>query len=91
MISGQNVDVSPALHQYGEEKLSRLSNHFSKITNAHLMLKMEDIRHIAEAELHVPGKQLVAKAEGDDMYAAIDLLINKLSRQIRDYKEQLEG
>jgi putative sigma-54 modulation protein len=88
-ISSQNVDVTEALHQYGEEKLARLSNHFDNITNAHLMFKKEDLRHIAEAELHVPGKQLFAKAEDKDMYSAIDALMDKLSRQIRDYKEQL--
>jgi len=88
-ISGQNVELTEALNKYGHEKLSRLKNHIDTITKAHLMLRVEDIRHIAEAELHVPRKNLFAKAEAQDMYAAIDALVDKLDRQIRDYKEQL--
>lgn len=89
-ISGQNIELTDALHNYGMEKLGRLKNHVDSITLAHLILKVDNFRHIAEAELHVPGKQLFAKSEEHDMYAAIDTLVDKLDRQLKDYKEKLQ-
>lgn len=89
-ISGQNIELTDALRNYGTEKLERLKNHVDSITTAHLILKVDSFRHIAEAELHVPGKQLFAKAEENDMYAAIDVLVDKLNRQLKDYKEKLQ-
>ena len=88
-ISGHHVDVTDALRSYTSEKLSRLERHFDHITNAHVVLSVEKLRQRAEATIHVSGAELFADADADDMYAAIDMLADKLDRQVLKHKEKL--
>ncbi len=88
-ISGHHVDITSALRSYVSEKLERLERHFDKVTNVHVVLSVEKVRHKAEATLHIGGGgQVHANAEQDDMYAAIDSLIDKLDRQVTKHKEK---
>jgi len=87
-ISGHHVDVTDALRSYAEEKLQKLERHYDHITNAHLVLTVEKMRQRAEATIHVSGAELFADADSEDLYAAIDLLIDKLDRQIIKHKEK---
>jgi len=88
-ISGHHVDITPALRTYVSEKLERLERHFDKVTNVHVVLSVEKVRHKAEATLHIGGGgQVFANAEQDDMYAAIDSLVDKLDRQVTKQKEK---
>jgi putative sigma-54 modulation protein len=87
-ISGHHVDVTDALRSYAEEKLRKLERHYDHVTNTHLVLTVEKMRQRAEATVHVSGAELFADAEGEDLYAAIDLLIDKLDRQIIKHKEK---
>ena len=73
-ISGHQLDVTDALRSYIEEKLERLERHFDKITNVQIILEVEKLKQKVEATLHIAGGEVVANAEHDDMYAAIDLL-----------------
>ncbi len=85
-ITGQHLDVTPALREYVSEKMSRISRHFDHVTTAHVVLHVEKQRHLAEATMNAKGATLHAGGEAGDMYAAIDALINKLDRQIRKHK-----
>ncbi len=87
-ISGQNVDLTPALRAYVTEKIERLKRHFDHLIAAHVVLKIERTEHTAEATVSVGGRpnDLHAVALADDMYAAIDLLADKLDRQVRRHK-----
>lgn len=87
-ISGHQLDVTDALHSYIEEKLGRLERHFDKITNVQVILEVEKLKQKVEATLHIAGGEVVANAEHEDMYAAIDLLTDKLDRQLIKYKEK---
>ena len=90
-ISGHQLDVTDALRDYIGEKLSRLERHFDKITNVQIILEVEKLKQKIEATLHIAGGEVVANAEHQDMYAAIDLLADKLDRQLIKHKEkQLE-
>lgn len=88
-VSGHHVDVTDALKGYTAEKLSRLERHFEHITNVHVVLSVEKMRQRAEATIHLSGGELFAEADSDDMYAAIDLLTDKLDRQVLRHKEKL--
>ena len=88
-ISGHHVDVTDALKSYVEDKLQKLERHYDHITNAHVILTVEKLRQKAEATIHVSKGNLFADAEHEDMYAAIDSLIDKLDRQLKKHKEKL--
>ena len=88
-ITGHHVDITDALRNYATEKMDRISRHFDNVTNIHVILSVEKVRQKAEATVKLNGAQLFADAVEDDMYAAIDGLIDKLDRQIKKHKEKL--
>jgi putative sigma-54 modulation protein len=90
-VSGHHVEVTPALRDYVNQKLSRLQNHFDQITNTVVTLTVEKLVQKAEATVHVTGANLFAACESEDMYAAIDSLVDKLDRQLIKHKEKLKG
>ena len=87
-ISGHQLDVTEPLRDYVSEKLTRLERHFDKITNVQVIMQVEKLKQKIEATLHVAGREVVANAEHEDMYAAIDLLTDKLDRQLIKHKEK---
>ncbi len=87
-ISGQHLEVTDTLRDYINEKLERLARHFDKITNVQVTMQVEKLQQKIEATLHVAGGEVVANAEHEDMYAAIDLLADKLDRQLIKHKEK---
>lgn len=87
-ISGHHIDITDALRNYAQEKIQKLERHYDHITNAHLVLSVEKMRQRAEATIHVSGAELFADADSEDLYAAIDMLIDKLDRQIIKHKEK---
>lgn len=90
-VSGHHVEVTPALRDYVNTKLSKLQNHFDNITNTAVTLTVEKLVQKAEATVHVAGANLFAACESEDMYAAIDSLADKLDRQLIKHKEKLKG
>jgi putative sigma-54 modulation protein len=89
-LSGQHLEITPALRTYVNSKLERLERHFDNVTNMHVVLSVEKLRQKAEATLHVSGNNLFANAEHEDMYAAIDALMDKIDRQIKKHKEKIK-
>jgi putative sigma-54 modulation protein len=89
-LSGHHVDITPALRAYVQEKLGRLERHFDHVINAHVILTVEKLRHKAEGYMLVSGSKLFADVVEDDMYAAIDRLVDKLDRQILKHKEKVK-
>jgi ribosome hibernation promoting factor len=89
-ISGHHLEVSPAIRDYVTGKFDRIRRHFDHITNVNVILSVErKIQHKAEARINVPGSDIYADCEEKDMYAAMDGLIDKLDRQVREYKNKL--
>lgn len=84
------MDSSDAVKKYAEEKLTKsLLKFIHQDTAAHVILKVEKRRHVAEIAFNWRGKEVAAKEESDDLYAAIDLLVDSLSQQLRKLKEKL--
>ena len=90
-ITGHHVELTDALNEYVHSKFDKLERHFDNITNAQVVLSVEKQRQVAEADIHIAGGQLVATHEHDDMYAAIDGLVDKLDRQTIQHKEKMNA
>ena len=89
---GQQLEVTPALRDYVETRLARLGRHFEHPCQIRVQLGLDKPEHRAEATLSLSGRTLHADANGQDMYAAIDLLVDKLDRLLVKHKEkQTEG
>lgn len=87
-VSGHHIEVTDALHDYVENKLDRLGRHFDKITQVDVILSVEKMRQKAEARIRLAGGEIYAESESEDLYAAIDVLADKLDRQIIKQKEK---
>lgn len=88
-LTGHNIEITESLRRYIEEKFTKLERHFEQINNVHVILKVEKTQQIVEAKLHLNRGEVFATSEHADMYAAIDILIDKLDRQIIKHKEKL--
>ncbi len=89
-VTGHHIELTDALRNYVKEKIKRIERHFDHVTNVHVILSPERHQQKAEATVHVSGADVFAYAVEDDMYAAIDLLVDKLDRQILKHKEKIQ-
>ena len=87
-ITGHQVQVTESLRNYVNEKFERLKRHFDRVMDVHVVLEVEKINQKAEATVQVNGATLFAEDIREDMYAAIDGLVDKLDRQIVKHKEK---
>jgi len=88
-VTGQHLDVTPALKSYVEGKFNKLKGHYDKIGNCHIILSVDKLLQKAEATVSFSGgKNLFANAENENMYAAIDDLADKLERQAKKNNEK---
>ena len=87
-LTGHHVDITDSLRGYVDSKFDRLQRHFDHVTNIHVILSVEKLRQKAEATLHVNGADVFADCVEEDMYAAIDGLLDKLDRQLKKHKEK---
>ncbi len=87
-LTGHHVDITPPLKSYVEKKLDRVVRHFDQVIDVHCVLTVEKLSHTAEATLHVSGGNIHAVAAEPDMYAAIDVLTDKLDRMVKKHKEK---
>ena len=90
-LSGHHVDITDSIRNYVDEKVAKLDRHFDQALDIHIVLTVEKLRHKAEATLHVSGGNLHADDVQEDMYAAIDGLVDKLDRQGKKHKEKLKN
>ena len=88
-LTGHHVEVTPALRDYVNRKLGRIARHFDQVTSARVILTVEKQTNKAEATLHVSGADLFANASHHDMYAAIDILADRIDGQVRRLKEKI--
>ena len=88
-VSGHHVNVTDSLRGYVESKIERLERHFDLVSNVHCILSVEKLRHKAEAKVSVNGDTIFAETTEEDMYAAIDGLVDKLDRRVRKHKEKM--
>ncbi|MEN8213647.1 MAG: ribosome hibernation promoting factor [Pseudomonadota bacterium] len=90
-LTGRHMDITDSIRNYVTSKFTKLERHFDNVTRVNVILSVEKQRQMAEANFHVSGQDIYADTENEDMYAAIDGLIDKLDRQLMKYKEKLQN
>lgn len=88
-VTGHHIEITDSLRSYLGTKLARIERHFDNMTDIHCVLTVEKLEHKAEATIHVGGGTLHAEQVDENMYAAIDILVDKLDRQVKKHKEKL--
>ncbi len=90
-LTGHHVDLTDSLRAYVDTKFERLERHFDHVTNVHVILSVEKLAQKAEANMHVSGAEIYADSTHEDMYAALDSLVDKLDRQLIKHKEKMKN
>jgi len=90
-LTGRHLDITDSMRNYVNSKFEKLERHFDSVTRVNVILSVEKLRQMAEANFHVSGQDIFADIENEDMYAAIDGLVDKLDRQLMKYKEKLQS
>jgi len=84
-FTGHGIEITEVLRDFIENKFSHLAKHAQQIISVHVTLHVDKLSQIAEAKIHVPHNEVYAKAESEDMYKAVDLLVDKLIRQLEKH------
>lgn len=89
-ITGHQIDVTQALRDYVNAKLERVGRHSDALLDVRVILSVDKLEKRAEATVNAANRTtLHADSVAEDMYAAIDLLADKLDRQVLKFKEKL--
>ena len=89
-LSGHHVEITPPLRSYVAKKIARILRHCDRVIDVHCTLTVEKLRHEAETTIRLSGTTVHAATVHDDMYAAIDLLADKLDRIAVKLKEKMK-
>ena len=87
-LTGHHLEITAAMRDYLHSKLTRISNHFDHVIDIKVTMRVEKLAQKVEATLHVPGNDLHAECADENMYSAIDMLTDKLDRQVLKHKEK---
>jgi len=95
-ISGHHLEVTPALRSYVTDKLDRITRHFDQVVDVKVLLSIEnqtekERRQKAECNIHVKGNDMFAESAHQDLYAAVDDLVDKLDRQVVKHKDKIRN
>lgn len=90
-LDGHHVEITDAIKEHVNTKFTKLERFFDRINNAHVILNVEKFEHIAEATLHINHGEIYAKAHSENMYTAIDLLSDKLVKQLNKHKNKMNN
>lgn len=90
-VSGKNVQVTPALREHSERRISKLQRYFDdgRPLRADVVMSTEREHHIAEVTIQVGSLLVRGVAKTDDMYVSIDSAVDRIARQIRKYKTRI--
>lgn len=91
VVNGRNVEVTPALKSYAEDKISKFERYLSNITEAVVTLSIQKYRHKAEVLIKANGNLIQAEGVTEELYSAIDEVAEKLERQIKKLKGKLHS
>lgn len=89
-ISGHHLEITPAIHAYVTGKLERVTRHFDNVIDVNVILSVDKLKQKAEVTVHLSGKDVFVESIEEDLYAAIDSLVDKLDRQIQKYKQKIQ-
>ena len=88
-LSGHHLEVTPAIRDYVTNKLTRVTRHFDHVIDVNVIVSVDKLKKKAEANVHLKGKDIFVETAHEDLYAAIDQLMDKLDRQVVKHKNKL--
>lgn len=93
VVTGRNIEITDAIKEYTKEKFAKIINHFDQIQLIEVTLSVVKNpsvaeKHVAEVICKLPSGNIVSEETAESMYASIDLLVDKLNRQIKKYKDK---
>jgi len=90
-VTFRQIEPNEALKKYAVQKLSKIKKYFDTPIEAHIVLKVEKIRHIIEVTLNVNGYKINGHEISGDMHSAIDMVMDKIEKQVKRYRKKLTG
>ena len=90
-LTGRHLEVTPSLREYAEKRIAKLEKYFHQLIDVYVIMSVEKLDHAAELLMNGDGVQFHAVEKAGDMYSSIDLLVDKMEKQIVKYKEKLTG
>ena len=87
-LTGHQLPITPAIREYISGKLERITHHFDNVIDVNVILAVDKLQHKVEATMHLSGRDIFCESSADDMYAAIDGLVDKLDRAVLKHKEK---
>lgn len=92
IVTGRHMDITPAIRDYASDKVAKLPRYFDRIQSIEVVAHKNDRQHEMEIIVHVDRSDpFLCKTAGPDLYACIDEAVNKLERQLTDYKDKLRN
>ncbi len=88
-ISFRNLDSSDAIRDYATDRVSRVKKYIESPFDANIVLSVEKFRHIAEVTISFDGQTINGEEETEDLYSAIDLVMDKIERQVKKHRGKL--
>ena len=88
-VTFRHMEPTESLRTYAEEKVSKINKYLDYPVEAHIVLTVEKFRHVADVTLSLNGTMVKGVEETEDMYSAIDQVMDKIERQTKKYKDKL--
>ena len=87
-LSGHHLEITPAIREHVLSKLGKVKRHFDNVIDVNVILSVDKLKQKAEANVHLSGKTIFVECDDENLYVAIDSLVEKLDRQILKHKEK---
>ena len=87
-IIGHHLEVTPSIREYVHTKMARVARHFHQLIDIQVMISVEPLKHHAEVTLHVPGKDIHCESSEENLYSAIDIVVDKIDRKVIQHKDR---
>jgi putative sigma-54 modulation protein len=91
IVTGHHLEITDSLRAHIDSRFEKLGRHFDNVTDVHVILSIEKLMQKAEATVHINGATIFAEDHQEDMYVAIDDMVDKLDRQITKHKEKVSS
>tara|TARA_B100000780_G_C21091409_1_gene439865 strand:- start:966 stop:1289 length:324 start_codon:yes stop_codon:yes gene_type:complete len=88
IIKAHNFEITPPIEEHVKNKFKKITNHFEHLIDAKFTLSLEKLDHIAQVTIHLPKADIHAESSDENMYHAIEIVVQKLDRQVIRYKEK---
>jgi len=89
-ITARHFDLTPELREHVESEIEKLTRYFEHIISSDVILDVEKYRQAAEIKVKVYNAVLTGSADSNDMYASIEMSVDKVKKQLKKYKSKLK-